>query len=89
MPSTEIELNAVSDADERIPVSHVPGELKTMTEDEESVPGHRALVQRANDAILAPPLERSGRFWFCRRKNLPWLAAKLGLRVAERPRSAA
>jgi hypothetical protein len=89
MSLSEIELNVVSDADEPIPASHLPSALKMMTASDKPIPGHRMLVQRANDADIAPPLERLGRFWFCRRKHLPWLAVKLGLRLAEHPRSAA
>lgn len=69
-------------ADEFIPASSLPAALLELTGD--PGPGHRAIVQGANDTRLAPPMERRGgtRFWGCYRSKLPLLAAKLGIRAA-------
>jgi hypothetical protein len=72
-PTTSIETE-----DDFIRIPLVSAELLVLTGN--PGPGHRALVQGANDGRL-PMLERRGRFLGCQRLRLPKLAAALGLRV--------
>jgi hypothetical protein len=43
-------------------------------------PGHRKLVDLANNAEIAPPMERYGPFWGCRVSRIPELVGVLGRR---------
>jgi hypothetical protein len=80
VPASTNDTNVViDDGDQIIWVSHLPGELREVSDD--PPPKHRDLVQRANDAEIAPPMERFGRFWGCRRRNVPKLAEALGLEM--------
>jgi hypothetical protein len=62
-----------------IPVAQVSAALRDFTGD--PGPGHRQLVDKANNAQIAPPMERRGRFWGCRESRLPELATLLSLQV--------
>jgi hypothetical protein len=63
--------------EELIPAVGIAGELVTLTGS--PGPGVRKMLERASNAEL--PLEKRGRFWFCRRSRLPELAHALGLRI--------
>jgi hypothetical protein len=65
----------IDTSDEIVWVSHLPAELKPWLGG--STPKHRDLVRKSNDAELEPLMERHGRFWGCRRRNLPQLIAVL------------
>jgi hypothetical protein len=49
-------------------------------------PGHRKLVQLANDARTSPPMRREGRFWGCDASKVPDLVRTLlALKITSAP----
>jgi hypothetical protein len=58
-----------------IPAPLLSAELQKLTGN--PGPGLRKLLELAASARL--PLEKEGRFWVCRRENLPAVATALGL----------
>jgi hypothetical protein len=71
--------------DDFIPAPRLSAALRDLTGD--PGPGHQALLALANDAKIAPPMERSGlnnRFWGCRKSRLTELAKLLGFPALHR-----
>lgn len=64
-----------SDGDPWIPVSGISALIREETG--HPGPGHRALTQRANSALLSPPMERRRDFWGIKRSRVPELITKL------------
>ncbi len=68
--------NVLPDPDEVIGATSIAAELVRLTG--HRGPGLRKLLELAADA-RAPALEKRGRYWVVRRRNLPALAHQLGL----------
>lgn len=69
------------DETDLIPAPMLSAELQRLTGN--PGPGIRKIIELAASARL--PLERSGRFWVCRRANLPAVAVALGLAPSAPP----
>jgi hypothetical protein len=67
-----------------IPAPLLSSELQKLTGN--PGPGVRKLVELASSARI--PLEKSGRFWVCRRDKLPELARALGIATPQPSRKA-
>jgi len=75
-----------ADPDELIRLSHVPRELRTVTADGETVTYSRLHVAALNDTV---PIETRGTRYFARRRDLPVIAARLGLQLRVTPHAPA
>jgi hypothetical protein len=63
--------------DPKIPASYLSAEFRKQYDD--PGPGHRQIVAKANDGLIAPPMLRQGRFWVCPKSKVAELAAMLGI----------